>query len=125
MPLTTEQRTHLEHRLKDERALALHALNRAVDDRFGATDQDRAGDLTKMPYHMADLGSDTNDEEIDASNVTRESRELAEIDTALEKLYKHPEQFGRCEDTGREIPFERLDLIPWARTCGDASTQDG
>jgi len=31
-------------------------------------------------------------------------------------LYKSPAQFGLCDD-GREIPFERLDIIPWARTC--------
>jgi RNA polymerase-binding transcription factor DksA len=125
MPLTDKQRSHLEQRLKDERALVLQSLNRAVDDRLSGTEQDRAGDLTKMPFHPADLGTDNNDEELDASNVTRESRELAEIDLALEKLYKHPERFGRCEDTGRDIPFARLDLIPWARTCEDASTKNG
>jgi DnaK suppressor protein len=119
MPLTTEQRTYLERRLKEERALALQTLNRAIDDHAGSTEQDRAGDLTKMPSHLADLGTDTIDEELDASNATRTSNELAEIDAALERLYKSPEQFGRCEDTGRDIPFERLDLIPWARTCDD------
>jgi RNA polymerase-binding transcription factor DksA len=35
----------------------------------------------------------------------------------LEKLHRDPERFGICEDTGREIPFERLDVVPWARTC--------
>lgn len=122
MPLTTTQRTHLEQRLKEERALALQLLNRAVGDHSDGTEQDRAGDLTKMPFHPADLGTDTNDEEFAASNATRTSRELAEIDAALERLYKTPEEFGRCEDTGRDIPFERLDMIPWARTCDDPST---
>jgi RNA polymerase-binding transcription factor DksA len=55
--------------------------------------------------------------ELDASIATRVSRELADIDAALERLYQHPEQFGICENTGREIPFDRLDVIPWARTC--------
>jgi len=119
MPLTTEQRTHIERRLKEERALALQTLNRAIDDHAASTEQDRAGDLTKMPSHLADLGTDTIEEELDASNATRTSNELAEIDAALERLYKNPEEFGRCEDTGRDIPFERLDLIPWARTCDD------
>jgi DnaK suppressor protein len=54
--------------------------------------------------------------ELDASIATRVSRELADIDAALERLYQHPEQFGICENTGREIPFDRLDVIPWART---------
>jgi RNA polymerase-binding transcription factor DksA len=48
--------------------------------------------------------------------ATRASRELTEIDDALERLYKTPARFGVCDD-GREIPFERLDIIPWASTC--------
>jgi RNA polymerase-binding transcription factor DksA len=117
MPLTIKQRKHLEKRLHDERARALQLLNRIVAERSSSSEQEAAGDLTLMPLHQADLGTDTIDEELDESNATRVSRELAEIDAALERLYKTPEQFGVCEDTGREIPFERLDIIPWARTC--------
>ena len=81
-------------------------------------DQDDAasGDLSLMPFHPADLGTDTMDEELDESNATRATRELTQIDAALERLYKSPEKFGVCDD-GREIPFERLDIIPWAQTC--------
>jgi RNA polymerase-binding transcription factor DksA len=42
--------------------------------------------------------------------------ELEEIDAALERLYHSPQDFGRDERTGHDIPFERLDVIPWART---------
>jgi DnaK suppressor protein len=117
MPLSTEQRSHLEHRLQEERARALRALNRSVDEYAGESEQDRAGDLTAFPFHPADRGTDTMQTELDASIATRVSRELADIDAALERLYQHPEQFGICENTGREIPFDRLDVIPWARTC--------
>jgi RNA polymerase-binding transcription factor DksA len=116
MPLTIQQRKHLEKRLKDERARALQLLNGIVADRSSSSEQESAGDLTLMPFHPADLGTDTMDEELDESNATRASRELTAIDAALERLYKSPAQFGLCED-GREIPFERLDIIPWARTC--------
>jgi RNA polymerase-binding transcription factor DksA len=116
MSLTIQQRKHLEKRLKDERARALQLLNGIVADRSSSSEQEGAGDLTLMPFHPADLGTDTMDEELDESNATRASRELAQIDAALERLYKSPAQFGLCED-GREIPFERLDIIPWARTC--------
>ena len=60
--------------------------------------------------------------ELDASMATRVSRELAEIDAALDRLYRNPERFGICEDTGRDIPFERLDAVPWARTCEEVRT---
>jgi DnaK suppressor protein len=58
--------------------------------------------------------------ELDASNATRTSREFAEIEAALERLYARPDRFGICEDTGQQIPFERLEIIPWARTCLEA-----
>jgi RNA polymerase-binding transcription factor DksA len=120
MSLTSEQQHHLERRLRDERERAIQLLNGIVADRSSESQQDEAGDLTLMPFHPADLGTDTMDEELDASNATRVSRELTEIDAALERLYKHPEKFGVCEDTGGEIPFERLEIIPWARTCDQA-----
>jgi RNA polymerase-binding transcription factor DksA len=117
MPLTDAQRQHLERRLREERARLQRDLDRslAVEEE---DEQDRAGDLSKVPFHIADLGTDTMDTELERSNETRMSRELAEIDAALNRLYQSPDRFGICEDTGRPIPFERLDIIPWARTCG-------
>jgi len=116
MPLTTEQRQYLENRLRDERQRTLQLLNGIVADRSSGTEQEEAGDLTLMPYHPADIGTDSQNAEVDESNATRATRELNEIDAALERLYRSPEKFGLCDD-GREIPFERLDIIPWARTC--------
>jgi DnaK suppressor protein len=115
--LTTAQRAHLEKRLHEERAQALRLLNRAVAEDAESSPQDEAGDLSVVPLHPADLGTDTMNNELEASNDTRISRELAEIDAALERLYERPAAFGVCEETGRDIPFERLDVIPWARTC--------
>jgi RNA polymerase-binding transcription factor len=120
MPLTAEQRAHLEQRLREERDRALRDLNRSVDEQSGESEQDRSGDLTSLPFHLADRGTDTMQSELEASIATRVSRELADIDAALERLYRNPEQFGVCEDTGQDIPFERLDVIPWARTCKQA-----
>jgi DnaK suppressor protein len=120
MSLTDKQRRHLEHRLQEERARLSRELDRSVADQSQADEQDRAGDLSALPFHLADLGTDTMDTELDASNATRMSRELAEVDAALERLYRAPERFGICEDTGRPIPFERLDVIPWARSCEQA-----
>ena len=115
MPLTTSQRRHLEKRLLEERERALRLLNNIVADRSAASDQDGDGDLSLMPLHQADLGTDTMNAELDESNATRASEEVAEINAALERLYKSPEQFGRTAD-GRDIPYERLEIIPWART---------
>lgn len=117
MSLTAPQRAQIERRLHEERASALELLGRESADRVDDADRDRSGAQSRVPMHMADLGTDTMDAELDASNSGRISVELAEIDAALERLYKSPETFGICERTGDTIPLERLRMIPWARTC--------
>ena len=120
MTLTEQQRTHLERRLLEERDRLRRDRGRAQAEQGAAEERQRAGDVSVFPTHMADLGTDTIDDEIKTANAERMSRELEEVDAALERLYQHPERFGICADTGRPIPFERLDLIPWARTCAQA-----
>ena len=61
----------------------------------------------------------TDDQRRHLERRLRASRELEEIDAALRRLYESPERFGLSETTGEPIPFERLDLIPWARTGAD------
>ena len=115
MALTPTQRKHLEARLLEERTRVVDALARYHRDTRD-TPQQESGDLSAFHTHMADQGTGTEDQEVDALNAERET-ELAEIDAALERLYTRPEEYGRCERSGKPIPFERLDLVPWARTC--------
>ena len=123
MALTKAQRAHLEGRLREERVRALAALNRSVGEAAQATEEQSAGDVSAMPTYQADLGTDTMQQEMAVAEETRVSRQLLEIDEALDRLLRTPERFGICEETGARIPLERLELIPWARTCADAERQ--
>ncbi len=116
MALSAAQLKHFEKRLLEERAAVKRDLERFSTAEAADDDQEQTGDLTKVPYHPADLGTDTINAAIDASNATRESAELGEIDAALERLYHTPEKFGMDERTNQPIPLERLEIIPWART---------
>jgi len=114
--MTDEQRRHLEARLLEERARVTAILDR-YRARSRDTGQEQSGDLSQRPFHLADEGTDTMDAELDAMEGQRETRELGEIDDALRRLYEAPETFGVDEETGREIAFARLDIVPWARTA--------
>ncbi len=116
MTLTSQQRAHIEQRLREERARVVRDLNRMLGVLSDANDHGRAAGLTRVALHEADIGSDTMELELIASNASRQSRELADIDAALDRLHRRAELFGICEATGEAIPFERLDVIPWART---------
>lgn len=116
--MTDEQRKHLEQRLLEERKRVTDVLARyAAQHEDTESESDAAGDITHIPLHMADQGTDTMQQELDAVMVDRETRNLNEIDAALQRMYHDPDHFGICERTGAEIPFERLDIVPWARTC--------
>ncbi len=113
--LTDDQLSHIRERLLEERARALGDVNRSQDDAAeGALES--TGDLSSITDN-ADRATQTEDDELAATLAEREIGEIAEIDAALERLYKNPKEFGRDERTGKDIPLARLDLIPWARTA--------
>jgi RNA polymerase-binding transcription factor DksA len=119
MALTKEQRHRVEERLREERGRVLSILRRFHED--SATSLTAAsGDLSDYPFHVADHGTDSYDQEMDTVQAERASHELEEIDDALRRLYEAPDRFGICENTGDPIPLERLEIIPWARTCVEA-----
>jgi DnaK suppressor protein len=116
MALNPEERQQIELRLHDERERVLKILRQFEEGR-DSSGTEAAGDISEYPFHVADRGTDSFDQEMDMALAQRASRELEEIDDALRRFYEEPDRFGICENTGEPIPMERLDLIPWTRTC--------
>lgn len=108
-------RKRFEKRLLEERARITRVLDRMNATARSEEEHDQAGDLSLMPTHQADLGSDEQQRELDTSVNRNEAATLAEINAALERMYKTPERYGVDERTGKPIPFARLDVVPWAR----------
>jgi RNA polymerase-binding protein DksA len=74
-----------------------------------------ASNLSSMPIHMADIGSDNFEQEFTLSLLENEEKVLAEIDGALGRI--RAGSFGLCEDCGSAILKERLKAIPYVRHC--------
>ncbi len=72
-------------------------------------------DLSNMPIHMADIGTDNYEIENTLGLMDSERKILAEIDDALRRIEEGT--YGICEGSGEPIPRERLEAIPWARYC--------
>ena len=115
MALNEEQRRRIEQRLHEERNRVLTVLRRFDEDRDTSLTA-ASGDLSDYPFHVADHGTDSYDQEMDTVLAERASRELEEIDEALRRFYEEPERFGICENPGEPIPLDRLELVPWTRT---------
>jgi len=71
--------------------------------------------LSNMPIHMADIGTDNFDLENTLNLMESERKILAEIGDALARI--EDGTYGICEGSGKPIPKERLLAIPWARYC--------
>jgi RNA polymerase-binding transcription factor DksA len=73
------------------------------------------GEISSLPQHLADLGTETFEQDRDLELAERASAEITEIDLALERLKAGT--YGICESCEGPIPPERLDALPHASLC--------
>jgi RNA polymerase-binding transcription factor DksA len=71
------------------------------------------GEISSMPVHLADIGTDNFEQEFSLELMEEAKRTLHEIQLALERI--EDGTFGICEGLGIPIEKERLDAIPWTR----------
>ncbi len=76
---------------------------------------DAAGDLSTLPMHLADMGTDSFEQDMSLGLMETETDELHEIEEAFERIKDG--SFGLCENCKKKIPKERLKAIPYARLC--------
>ncbi|NBU40685.1 MAG: TraR/DksA family transcriptional regulator [Planctomycetia bacterium] len=73
------------------------------------------GDLSTMPIHMADIGSDAFEQEFTLSLMANEEDTLEQVEQALGRI--RARKFGICEDCEGVIARKRLEAIPFASVC--------
>lgn len=112
------QLNRIEQILLEERARVLRSLERlrAQAEGGGPTAE---GEMSAYPLNPADTGTDAAIREQALARAEQESRYFSRIERALERLYASPDTFGRCEGCEREIPMERLEIVPHTRYCLD------
>ena len=77
-------------------------------------------ELSNMPIHLADIGTDNYEIENTLYLVDSERKILVEINDALLRI--EDGTYGICEFGGEQIPKERLRAIPWTRYCVGCAT---
>lgn len=93
----------------------LSNVSKLEDSALKRTAKDAAGDISDMPLHIADLGTDTIEQEVTLGIMQNEEDELREIDNALKRIGDGT--YGLCEICSKPISRERLKAIPYAHLC--------
>ena len=84
--------------------------------------QDASGDLSNVPIHMADVGTDNYERDIMIELIQNGEEGVRNIDTALEKIEEGA--FGICELCAKKINKERLKAVPYATLCIDCQREE-
>ena len=106
---------HFKELLLEKRREILRNVTEFEDEALKKSRLDATGDLSSMPIHMADLGTDNYEQEFALGLMDSERKLLREIDNALGRLEN--KTYGICEATGKPISKARLAAQPWARYC--------
>lgn len=72
-------------------------------------------ELSSMPIHMADVGSDNSHCDSMLRLMENSSDILGKVNAALERIEEGT--YGTCEVCGTKIPKGRLQAIPYATMC--------
>jgi len=112
---------HFQTLLLTKRREILQSVSSIEGGALRKSRQDATGDLSIMPVHMADLGTDNYEQEFALDLMDSERRLLAEIDEALDRIEKGT--YGICEGTQKPINKPRLEAQPWARYCIEYARQ--
>lgn len=107
--------SHFREELERHRERLLATI--AHHDIGGSTLVEESGDLQPSSWdnHPADLASETYDRELDEGLEEDARARLREIDEALQRIESG--EYGKCRACGKQIPPERLEVLPWTTLC--------
>jgi RNA polymerase-binding transcription factor DksA len=74
-----------------------------------------SGDLSSMPIHMADVGTDAFEQEFTLSLMEHDGDALEQIEAALVRI--EDGLYGVCIECESKIPKTRLEVLPHTPYC--------
>ncbi|MCZ2257685.1 TraR/DksA C4-type zinc finger protein [Sporosarcina sp. G11-34] len=83
--------------------------------------QEASGELSMYANHPGDMGTELFEREKDMALHVHAGSELEKVENALQAIVS--KSYGKCEVCQREIPFERLEAIPYTTFCMEHSME--
>jgi DnaK suppressor protein len=86
-----------------------------ADAALRSTRSETSGDLSSMPIHMADVGTDAFEQEFTLSLMEHDGSALEQIEAALVRI--EDGLYGVCLECEGKIPKTRLEVLPHTPYC--------
>ena len=101
--------------LQNIRARLRGDLDQMTDEALRRTQPDSSGNLSNVPLHMADVGTENYDQEFTLSLIENEQATLEQVQDALGRVEQGT--FGRCMECHEPIAKARLQALPYTKHC--------
>jgi RNA polymerase-binding transcription factor DksA len=96
-------------------------VDQMTDQALRATGGEGSGNLSNMPLHLADLGTESFDQEFTLGLIENEQATLEDVGQALARI--RDGSFGTCRECGEPIARARLRALPYTPLCVDCATR--
>src|SRR5438094_453011 len=113
--LKNEELASFRQSLLNLRARLRGDLDQMTDEALKRNQPDSSGNLSNLPLHMADVGTENYDQEFTLGLIENEQETLEQINGALVRISNGT--FGRCEECNAPIAKPRLQALPYTRFC--------
>jgi DnaK suppressor protein len=90
-------------------------IDQLTDEALHRNGPESSGNLSNMPLHMADVGTENYDQEFDLSLIENGQGTLDQIHDALKRITAG--KFGLCAECDCPIAKPRLQAIPYTPYC--------
>jgi len=90
-------------------------LSQMTDEALRRDNNGGTGNLSNVPLHMADLGTDNYDQEFTLGLIENEQGTLELVNEALSRMESGT--YGLCAECSEPISKPRLQAIPYAKHC--------
>ena len=114
-PFSAAQLAHYRELLLKKRLEIIGDVNHIESESLKKSRLDSSGDLSSMPIHMADQGTDNFEQEFSLGLMDSERKILDEVHKALSRLEQGT--YGLCTVLEKPIKKARLEALPWAKYC--------
>ncbi len=90
-------------------------LEQMTDEALRRTQNESSNNLSNVPLHMADVGTENYDQEFTLGLIENEQDTLDQVRAALKRI--EAGTFGTCEECGDLIAKPRLQALPYTKHC--------
>lgn len=101
--------------LESLRARLQGDVDQMTDQALLGSNRETSGNLSSVPLHLADLGTENYEQEFTLGLIENEQMTLEQIQKAIGRIQAG--QFGQCSECGEAIPKQRLQALPYTAHC--------